>query len=118
MNTRRRALMSILVLLLSISVAAAQTVTGTMDGHIADPAGAVIPNVKITAHHIETGGDRMTTTNEAGYFQLAFLPLGSYDVTAQMQGFTTVVAKGIEVTLNKTSTVNLMLKLSALQESV
>src|SRR5262249_28506431 len=104
--------------LLACSVAAAQTVTGTLDGHVTDPAGAVVPQVKIMAKNVETGVERNTVSNEAGYFQIPFLPLGSYDVTAQLTGFATIVAKNVDITLNKTTTLNLTLKVSSVQESV
>src|SRR6266542_1075915 len=98
--------------------AGAQTVTGTLDGHIVDTTGAVVPQVHVTAKNAETGVERTTTSNEAGYFQISFVPLGKYDVTAQLTGFTTVLAKAIEVTLNKTTTVTLTLKVSSVQESL
>src|SRR5260370_23135214 len=103
---------------LACSIATAQTVTGTLDGHVTDPAGAVVPQVKITAKNVENGVERNTVTNDAGYFQISFLPLGSYDVTAQLTGFATMVAKNVDVTLNKTTTLNLTLKVSSIQESV
>lgn len=96
----------------------AQTVTGTLDGYIADQAGAVVPQVQVTAKNVQTGVERTTTTNEAGYFQMPFLPLGVYEVTAQQKGFATVVARNVEVTLNKTTSITLTLKVSTVQESV
>src|SRR5215470_16355868 len=71
---------------------AAQTVTGTLDGRITDQSGAVVPQVQITAKHVTTGVERNTTTNEAGYFQMPFLPLGQYQVIASAAGFATVIA--------------------------
>ena len=106
-----------LLLLLALT-APGQTVTGTLDGHITDQAGAVVPQVKITAKNVQTGGERATATNETGYFQLPFLPLGNYELTAQAAGFATVVAQNIQVTLNKTTTISLALKISTVQESV
>ena len=68
---------------------------------------------------MQTGGERATATNETGYFQLPFLPLGNYELTAQAAGFATVVAQNIQVTLNnKTTTISLALKISTVQESV
>ncbi|HET8550329.1 MAG TPA: carboxypeptidase regulatory-like domain-containing protein [Bryobacteraceae bacterium] len=99
-------------------LAAAQTVTGTLDGHVSDPGGAAVPNVKIAARNAETGFERTTVTNETGYFQLAFVPIGRYDVVAEARGFATVTAKDVEITLNKTTTVPLTLRVSSVQESV
>src|SRR5512138_2198265 len=118
MRIEHRAGWVALTLMILSGAAGAQTVTGTLDGRITDPAGAVVPNVTVVAKHAETGLERRTASNETGYFQIAFVPLGRYEITAQAAGFATVIAKDIEVTLNRTTTVPLTLKVSALQESV
>ena len=84
----------------------AQTVTGNLDGHITDAAGGAVPGVEVIAHGTATGAERATRTNQAGYFEMPFLPIGDYDVTVSLKGFATTVAKGNEVTLNKTTTLN------------
>ncbi len=104
--------------LVCLAGAFGQTVTGNLDGHLTDPAGSVIPGVEVVAHGAGTGVERSSRTNQDGYFELPFLPIGSYDVTASMKGFATTVAKGNLVTLNKTSTLNLVLQVSAVQASV
>src|SRR5260370_14425671 len=104
--------------LVCLAGAFGQTVTGNLDGHLTGPAGSVIPGVEVVAHGAGTGVERSSRTNQDGYFELPFLPIGSYDVTASMKGFATTVAKGNLVTLNKTSTLNLVLQVSAVQASV
>jgi len=98
--------------------ASAQTVTGTLDGHITDQGGAVVPQAQVAAKNLATGLERSTTTNDIGYYQMPFLPLGQYEITVSATGFATVVAKPVEVTLNKTTTANLSLRVSAVKESV
>jgi hypothetical protein len=95
-----------------------QTVTGNLDGRVTDPAGASVPGATVTARNANTGAERSTTTNEEGYFVFPYLPIGSYEVTVTKQGFANVVAKDNPVTLNKTTTLNLALKVSAVQESI
>ncbi|MEK7404235.1 MAG: carboxypeptidase regulatory-like domain-containing protein [Acidobacteriota bacterium] len=109
---------ALVVFSLACVLAGAQTVTGTLDGRILDQGGAVVPQVSVSAKNVQTGGERTTSSNDAGYFQVPFLPLGVYEVTAQLKGFTTVIAKDVAVTLNKTTTVTLTLKVSTIQESV
>jgi hypothetical protein len=96
----------------------AQTVTGNLDGHVTDPAGAVIAGAQVVARSAETGVERTTRTNGAGYFQMSFLPIGAYDVSVEAKGFSLMVAKDSTVTLNKTTTLNLTLQVSAVQQSV
>ena len=45
----------VLIAVLGISFCFAQVNRGTLTGVITDPSGAVVPGVKITATHVETG---------------------------------------------------------------
>jgi hypothetical protein len=91
------------VFALSTSHASAQTVKGTLIGHVLDSSGAVMPNVKVTAKNEQTGTVRDAATNAEGYYLVSFLPIGSYTVTAALSGFRTVEKKGVVVELNKTT---------------
>ena len=79
----------------------AQTVTGTLQGTVKDPNGAVVPGATVRARNVETGQERTLTTNDEGYYVATFLPVGRYDVTATGQGFGSVKREGVEVLLNQ-----------------
>src|ERR1051326_4289751 len=115
---RRASILPVVLYFAFCGSTGAQTVTGTLDGHITDQAGAVVPQVQVTAKNLATGVERSTTTNDSGYYQMSFLPLGQYQVTTSLTGFTTVIAEQVDVTLNKTTTVNLSLRISTVKESV
>lgn len=104
-------------LLLAVATAAAQTVTGTIEGHVTDPAGAVIPDVVITVRGADTGLTRATRTNAGGYYQLGFLPLEPYEVSAEFQGFATVKRR-VTVELNVTRQLDFSLKPSTIAQEV
>ena len=53
------------VLCLSAAVSA-QTVTGTLQGTVKDPNGAVVPGPTVLIRNVETGQERTLTTNEEG----------------------------------------------------
>jgi outer membrane receptor protein involved in Fe transport len=89
-----------------------------MEGHVTDQAGGAVPGADVVARDAVLGVTRNTQTNEAGYFNLPFLPIGNYEVTVTAKGFASLVALGNAVTLNKTTSLNLVLKVSAVQESV
>src|SRR5215471_4245198 len=105
------------VLLLS-SIGIDQTVTGGLDGHVTDSDGGAITNAQVVARDPSAGVERTTRTNDAGYFSMPFIPIGTYDVTVSMKGFANLVSTGNTVTLNKTTTLKLVLQVSAVQESV
>ncbi len=76
-----------LVCFLVASAGLAQTITGTITGTVTDPSGAVIPNVKITATNVGTNLNYNGVSNEAGVYNLLFLPIGNYNVAAKASGF-------------------------------
>ncbi|HZB45483.1 MAG TPA: carboxypeptidase-like regulatory domain-containing protein, partial [Pyrinomonadaceae bacterium] len=81
--------------------AAAQTVTGTLQGTVADVNGAVVQNATVTIRGVETGLERTLQTNEDGFYLSANIPLGRYTVSATSAGFGTAVREGVEVLLNQ-----------------
>jgi len=61
--------------------------TGTISGSVADPTGAVVPNVEITAVSDSTGGTFVAKTNAEGLFQISNVPVGTYTLTISGEGF-------------------------------
>lgn len=92
--------------------AAAQTVTGTLSGTVTDAAGAVVPDIEVTAINKETSLTRQIKTNGEGYYLMSFLPLGTYDVTVAARGFSKVVKTDVVIELNKTTVSNFKLEVS------
>ncbi len=82
--------------------ASAQTVTGTIQGTVTDTSGAAVPGATVTIRGTETGFVRELVTNERGFYNAPFLPLGTYRVSATLTGFGPVAREGVEVTLNAT----------------
>ena len=68
---------------------------GTADlvGRVTDPSGAVLPGVTVTAENEGTRVTRVATTNETGDYVFTLLPIGSYSVTIELQGFATQNSK-------------------------
>jgi hypothetical protein len=97
------------VFVLFAATLSSQTVTGSLEGRITDPSGAVVPAVEISVVAQETGLTRRTLTNELGYFQLTFLPIGVYTVSARAKGFAESKRDAL-VQLNSTKAVDFLLK--------
>jgi hypothetical protein len=83
------------------AAAFAQTVTGTLQGTVKDPNGAVVPGATVAISNVETGQERTLTTNEEGFYVATYLPVGTYHVTATGQGFGSVRREGVGVLLNQ-----------------
>ncbi|MBI3680323.1 MAG: TonB-dependent receptor [Acidobacteria bacterium] len=99
----------VLLVVAIIRPAFAQTVAGTLEGHAKDATGAVVAAVKITVRNDETGLTRSAATNSEGYYQLTFLPVGPYTVTAELSGFASLKRAAL-VELNSTRSVDFELK--------
>ncbi len=72
-----------LALSLTVPTFCQTQVLGKISGTISDKSGAVIPGAKITATNKDTQLTSTTTTNDAGYYVLANLAAGTYDVSAE-----------------------------------
>ena len=76
------------ILVLLASWADAQT-TSSIAGTVQDEQQAAIPGANVTLRHAASGLERFTVTDSNGSFELGNLPLGTYDVTITLAGFTT-----------------------------
>jgi Carboxypeptidase regulatory-like domain/TonB dependent receptor len=108
----------LLVLLLSAAPALAQSVGATLQGTVADAQGAVLPGAVIVVANVETGWTREQITDERGWFRLAALPAGAYEVKAQLSGFATQIRRGLTLTTGQEATISLALQVATVLESV
>ena len=82
--------------------ALAQQTTGNISGRALDPQGAAMPGVTVTAKNPQTGFTRAAVTDAEGIYRLSALPVGTYDLTVELQGFSTMERKGIVVNVGQT----------------
>src|SRR5256885_8593631 len=102
------------VLALPASVSAQEA---TLSGTITDSTGGVLPGVTVTALHEATGNTFVAVTDERGIYRIP-ARVGSYQINAELQGFATVERIGIQLLAGQTSTINLQMSPSTLQETV
>ena len=86
-------------------------------GRVVDASGAVIPGVTVTA---SSGPERRSVvTNREGRFTFATLAPGTYDIQAELFGFSPAIARGIAVPLSAESPqLELRLEAAGVSESV
>ena len=68
-----------------------------------DKSGGALPGTTVTIKNVETGLERIVQTNGSGFFNAPFLPVGRYNVTAELAGFGTLARHNVGVELNQTT---------------
>src|SRR5436309_56050 len=106
------------VLALGCASALAQQTTGNITGRVVDQQGGAMPGVTVTAKSPTTGFVRAETSDSEGLYRLNALPVGNYEVTADLPGFATVVQKDIIVAVAQTTSIDFSMKVASVAETV
>jgi hypothetical protein len=77
-----------------------------------------MPNVTVTIANQATGLVRNLTTNEAGQYVIASLPIGKYDIKASSAGFKEEVTSGVVLNVNDRVRVDFQMKMGTKSEVV
>ena len=114
----RQAVFALALTLLAAPLAA-QVSTFDLSGVIKDEQGGVLPGASVTMRNEATGFTRTVTTDSGGRYYFASLPpQGTWELAAELAGFSTVKQPRLEFYANTKPVVNLTLKVAALQETV
>ena len=68
-------------------LAAAQYTTATLSGIITDSSGRTVPGARVTVENTGTGLIRAYTTGEDGAYLFPALPVGTYHLQVEKEGF-------------------------------
>src|SRR5437867_1391359 len=98
-------------------VAYAQKITGDITGTVNDSTGGALTGADVTALCVATGLSRSATTDSAGGFRLAELPVCVYTVTATLSGFKTA-SRSVQVAVNNMTKADFRMQVGNQSESV
>ena len=96
----------------------AQAQNATVSGVATDASGAVLVGANVQATDTATGITRSTTTDSAGRYTLADLPVGTYDVQASLSGFQTVIHKGVTLAVGGSVVVDFSMPVGQVSQTV
>lgn len=116
-NTMRFGAVGIWILIFS-ALGTSQVTTGTVLGTVSDSSDAVITGATINLRNIETGITRTVQSGSSGRYRAPQLALGGYEVSAEAQGFQTVVRTGITLTVGQEAVVDFTLPVGSVNEKV
>jgi outer membrane receptor protein involved in Fe transport len=114
-----RVCVAIIALLLCTPVwAMPQQETATVIGVVVDAQRAALPGATVTARNTETGFVRTGISDAEGRFRIAAIPPGSYELTAELAGFSVGVRKGVTLTVGAEAIINFEMAVAGLSEQV
>jgi hypothetical protein len=118
---RRAALLvtvSAVVLFLSVSPLRAQIDTGAVLGTVTDASGAEIRGATVTLTNEGTNATLTSTTGTGGEYKFSPVNIGTYTVSVNFQGFTTMTQRHVVVNVDAQVVANFTLKPGAVTETI
>jgi hypothetical protein len=100
------------------SAALAQTFRGSIQGIVTDSSGAAVPGAQIKVFSPGTGLSRSISANDQGEYVASELPLGTYSVTVEKQGYRTTTLTQIPVSVGAPARADVKLTTGMVQEVV
>ena len=92
--------------------------TGTLSGSISDSSGGVLPGVTVIAKNTQTGLTQQTTSGGEGDWRIPALPIGTYEVAFELDGFKRLLRSGVIVEAAVTRSVPASLEVGGMTETV
>lgn len=89
-----------------------------LSGMVHDPTGGPVANAEVRAINSATLVERRAKTNEVGIYDFPFLPPGEYNIVVQVAGFTTAELKKVVLSVEDKRTLDVMLQLGSVNETV
>jgi carboxypeptidase family protein len=116
----QRFLLAAVVAAASVTPVFAQSVSsGTIEGTVKDESGSVLPGVTVTISSPQLQvGQMVQVSDPAGAYRFVDLPAGTYQLRAELQGFSANVHDDLRLTVGFTARVDLTMTVGALEESI
>src|SRR5260370_26928722 len=110
-------LWALIVFSLHPGQADAQVTGGTIQGTTTDPSSAAIANVQISILNVETGMERIVTSNSQGFYSAPNLSPGPYRIKASATGFSEL-SENVTLTVGARATASLAMKVGTASEQI
>jgi len=96
----------------------AQLDRGALTGTVTDSTGGVAPGVSVGVRNTATGATYRTQSNSQGQYTVPNLPVGTYELTFETNGFRKVVRSGVSVGVAQMARVDAVLEVGSVTQSV
>ncbi|HLV86346.1 MAG TPA: carboxypeptidase-like regulatory domain-containing protein [Candidatus Sulfotelmatobacter sp.] len=95
-----------------------QGIFATLTGVVSDPSNAIVKGAKVTLTDATSGSARETVTNDDGYYTFASVPVGTYNLRIEAQGFQAYKADAIALGGAEKRNLNVTLTVGATSQTV
>ncbi len=96
----------------------AQFTNSSLNGVILDPSGLPVVGAKVTVENTATAFSETVTSGENGIYRFSTLPVGTYTLRAQAQGFGVYMQSGITLQVNQVATQDVTLRVGSQTQQV
>lgn len=96
----------------------AQTASTSLTGTVMDPKGSVIPDAIVRLSNPEAGFNREVKTNSLGVYQFLQVPPATYEVTANVTGFSPEKKTNVVLNVNTPATLDFSMRVSGAEITI
>jgi hypothetical protein len=115
---RRTFLNLVLISVWCAATVSAQSQYGSIRGAVTDQSDAALPGVVVTLTSPALLVAQTSVTDGVGQYRFEQLPVGTYTLSYELSGFQTVHREGVQVPAGFNATINMQLRVGAVEESV
>jgi hypothetical protein len=90
----------------------------SISGNVEDNSGALLAGARITLINKDTAVVTKTTSTDAGRYTFLYVPVGTYNLQAEKEGFRTEVKTGLILTAEQQAAANFTLRVGQVSEKV
>jgi len=108
----------LLAVIIIPALSSAQDANGRIFGTVYDQQAAVIATAQITVTNTATQVVRTAVTDSQGYFQVLALPIGSYKVKVEHDGFRSVISAEQKLLINQALRIDIKMEVGAASQTV
>jgi outer membrane receptor protein involved in Fe transport len=109
---------AVLLLCCSALQCLAQVSAASLTGLITDSTGAVTANAVVTATNKATNVSQTTKSDSSGYYTFPTLPVGTYTISVELQGFKKSVRDDVALAVGQKARLDVALEVGQVSETV
>src|SRR6204780_951791 len=97
----------------NLALAQGGSSTALLNGTVTDASGSSVSNASISLRNTDTNTTSTATTNDRGFYTIANLAPGNYELKVSYKGFAGYTQTGIVLTVGQAATINVGLQVEA-----